>query len=51
MVAIAVINTDRLVRLIDDILDIERMAAGRLSLAPATVDAGCRTSLAGPSHS
>jgi signal transduction histidine kinase len=39
MVAIAVLNTDRLVRLINDILDIERMAAGRLSLDPARVDA------------
>jgi signal transduction histidine kinase len=39
MVAVAVINTDRLVRLINDILDIERMAAGRLSLDPAWVDA------------
>jgi signal transduction histidine kinase len=39
MVAVAVINTDRLVRLINDILDIERMAAGRLSLEPAEVDA------------
>jgi signal transduction histidine kinase len=39
MVAVAVINTDRLVRLINDILDIERMAAGRLSLDPAKVDA------------
>src|SRR5580693_7704028 len=39
MVAVAVINTDRLVRLINDILDIERMAVGRLSLDPAWVDA------------
>ncbi len=39
MVDVAVINTDRLVRLINDILDIERMAAGRLSLEPAAVDA------------
>ncbi len=39
MVAVAVLNTDRLVRLIDDILDIERMAAGRLALEPAAVDA------------
>jgi signal transduction histidine kinase len=39
MVAVAVISTDRLVRLINDILDIERMAAGRLSLDPASVDA------------
>jgi signal transduction histidine kinase len=39
MVAVAVLNTDRLVRLINDILDIERMAAGRLALEPAAVDA------------
>jgi signal transduction histidine kinase len=39
MVAVAVINTDRLVRLINDILDIERMAAGRLSLDPAEINA------------
>jgi signal transduction histidine kinase len=38
MVAIAVLNTDRLVRLINDILDIERMAAGRLSLDPVKLD-------------
>ena len=38
MVAIAVLNTDRLVRLINDILDIERMAAGRLSLDPVALD-------------
>jgi signal transduction histidine kinase len=39
MVAVAVLNTDRLVRLVNDILDIERMAAGRLVLRPAAVDA------------
>jgi signal transduction histidine kinase len=39
MVAVAVRSTDRLVRLINDILDIERMAAGRLSLDPARVEA------------
>lgn len=38
MVAVAVLNTDRLVRLINDILDIERMAAGRLQLEPTAVD-------------
>ncbi len=39
MVALAVTNTDRLVRLINDILDIERMDAGRteLELAPVKV--------------
>jgi signal transduction histidine kinase len=39
MVAVAVLNTDRLVRLINDILDVERIAAGRLLLEPAAVDA------------
>jgi signal transduction histidine kinase len=39
MVAVAVLNTDRLVRLINDILDIERMAAGRLAFEPAAVEA------------
>jgi signal transduction histidine kinase len=40
MVGIAVANTERLMRMINDILDIERMAAGRLQLAVAPVDAG-----------
>ncbi len=39
MVDVAVLNADRLTRLIDDILDIERMAAGRLALEPAAVEA------------
>ncbi len=39
MVSVAVVNTDRLVRLIGDILDIERMAAGGLLLEPVPVDA------------
>jgi signal transduction histidine kinase len=39
MVGLAVVNTDRLVRLINDILDIERMAAGRLELQLAATDA------------
>ncbi len=39
MVAVAVLNTDRLGRLVNDILDIERMAAGSLTLEPAAVDA------------
>jgi signal transduction histidine kinase len=34
MVSVAVVNADRLVRLIGDILDIERMAAGGLLLEP-----------------
>jgi PAS domain S-box-containing protein len=37
MVALAVTNTDRLVRLINDILDIERMDAGRMELQLAPV--------------
>ncbi len=39
MVSVAVVNTDRLVRLIGDILDIERMDAGGLLLEPVPVDA------------
>lgn len=39
MVAVAVLNTERLGRLVNDILDIERMAAGSLVLEPAAVDA------------
>jgi signal transduction histidine kinase len=39
MVAVAVLNTERLGRLVNDILDIERMAVGGLSLEPAAVDA------------
>jgi signal transduction histidine kinase len=39
MLEIAVANTDRLVRLINDILDIERMEAGRMELNRTTVAA------------
>jgi PAS domain S-box-containing protein len=39
MVALAVTNTDRLVRLINDILDIERMDAGRAEFELAPVNA------------
>lgn len=39
MVEIAVNNTDRLVRLINDILDVERMESGRVSLQPQVCDA------------
>ena len=39
MVAVAVLNTERLGRLVNDILDIERMAAGSLVLEPVAVDA------------
>ena len=39
MLALAVTNTDRLVRLINDVLDIERMDAGRMDLELAPVKA------------
>ena len=39
MLEIAVTNTDRLVRLINNILDLERMAAGKAELTRAPVDA------------
>ncbi len=34
MISIAVSNTDRLIRLLNDVLDVERMQAGRLVLEP-----------------
>jgi signal transduction histidine kinase len=40
MVGVAILNTERLMRMINDILDIERMAAGRLQLTPTPIDAG-----------
>ncbi len=40
MVALAIENTDRLVRLVNDILDIERMDAGHLPLERAPVGVG-----------
>jgi signal transduction histidine kinase len=40
MVALAVANTDRLVRLVNDILDIERMDAGHLPLERAPIGVG-----------
>ena len=40
MLDIAVANTDRLVRLINDILDIERLDSGTVELALTVVDAG-----------
>ncbi|HEY0139341.1 MAG TPA: PAS domain S-box protein [Thermoanaerobaculia bacterium] len=40
MLDIAVSNTDRLVRLINDILDIERMESGRITLTRQFCDAG-----------
>ncbi|HTR72072.1 MAG TPA: HAMP domain-containing sensor histidine kinase [Solirubrobacteraceae bacterium] len=40
MVAIALVNTDRLVRLVNDVLDVERMAAGGLKLHLVKADAG-----------
>ena len=39
MLQIAVTNTDRLVRLINDILDIERLESGRIELVRKVVDA------------
>jgi signal transduction histidine kinase len=39
MVGVAVLNTDRLVRLIGDILDVERLRAGSVQLDLAAVDA------------
>jgi signal transduction histidine kinase len=39
MIEVATRNADRLTRLINDVLDIERMAAGHLVLEPAAVDA------------
>jgi PAS domain S-box-containing protein len=38
MLSLAIVNTDRLVRLINDILDIERMDAGRVEVQLAPVD-------------
>jgi len=40
MVEIAVQNTDRLVRLINDILDIERINSGQIDMRPASCDSG-----------
>ena len=40
MLQIAVTNTDRLVRLINDILDLERIDSGKVELARSDVDAG-----------
>ena len=39
MLALAINSTDRLVRLINDILDIERMDAGRVELEPSPIKA------------
>ena len=39
MVGVAIANTDRLTRLVNDMLDTERIRAGRLDLAVATVPA------------
>jgi len=39
MLEIAVTNTDRLVRLINDILDLERIESGKVELTRGTVDA------------
>ncbi|MGZ8848947.1 MAG: ATP-binding protein [Thermoanaerobaculia bacterium] len=40
MLQIAVTNTDRLVRLINDILDLERIGSGKIELTRTDVDAG-----------
>ncbi len=40
MLEIAMNNTDRLVRLINDILDIERIESGKVTMAKQTCDAG-----------
>jgi PAS domain S-box-containing protein len=40
MTDIAISNTDRLVRLINDLLDIERMESGKISLSRQVVDLG-----------
>lgn len=40
MLAIALANTDRLIRLINDILDVERMQSGRVEMHPEEADAG-----------
>lgn len=40
MVEVATRSTDRLIRLINDILDVERMAAGKLALEPRLTSAG-----------
>lgn len=39
MLAVAIANTDRLVRLVNDLLDVERMQAGRMELTTAPVAA------------
>lgn len=40
MVSLASSSTDRLVRLIDDLLDVERMAANKLAVDPIMMDTG-----------
>jgi PAS domain S-box-containing protein len=40
MVEIAVANTDRLIRLINDILDLERMSSGKVNMQRQSCDAG-----------
>ena len=46
MFEIAVANTDRLVRLISDILDIERIRSGRAAFVPASCDGAALAALA-----
>ena len=50
MVDIAVANTDRLVRLINDILDIERIESGAIAMDPRACD-GSRSSSSMPRRS
>lgn len=40
LVSMAVNNSERLVRLVNDILDLERLDSGRMPLAPLEIDAG-----------
>lgn len=46
MVDVATTSADRLVRLINDILDVERLLAGRLTLDSSTIEAGSLVSSA-----
>jgi PAS domain S-box-containing protein len=50
LLEIAVTNTDRLVRLINDILDIERMELGKVQLERQVCDAGSLMAQAGDLH-
>jgi signal transduction histidine kinase len=39
MLSIAIANSERLIRLVNDILDLERMESGRVGMAPTATDA------------